>query len=141
MTQAPPTMITFEQSRNLFRALGANGVFSLFSGLAMVLASGPIAGMLGVGNPAWIVWTGVALLGFAFSLLMHYRRKCVRRIEAVIISALDLAWVLGSLVLVLIVDVLSASGVMIVLIVAGVVLVLFEWQAWALWKHARGRPA
>ena len=127
--------IHYDDSRLLFRALLANGVFSSLSGLIMLLAAGPVAQMIGIAEPAWLRGLGAVLLVFGGSLLLHVYRRKVRRVEAVAISAMDLGWVIGSALLLLLVpELFSATGVVAVLVVAAIVFAFFELQAYALWK-------
>lgn len=130
--------LTSTDSGLLFKALGANGLFSLASGLVMTLGAQPIAGFLGVGNHFWVLGLGIMLIGFGLSLLLHYRRQRVSRAEAVAISVMDLGWVIGSAALVLLApDLFSREGIIAVVAVAAVVLIFFELQALALWRVSR----
>jgi hypothetical protein len=130
--------LTFGDSRLLFRALGANGLFSLTCGLIMVVAAGPVSAFIGLENVYWTLGLGVMLVLFGASLLLHFRRKKVSRIEAVAISVMDLGWVIGSAVLVLLApELLSRAGLLAVIAVAVIVLLFFELQALALWRASK----
>ena len=130
--------VTGTDSQLLFRALGANGVFSLLCGVTMTFASGRVAMLLGVPNRYWILSLGVALLFFGTSLLVHYRRQRVAAAEAVLISGMDLGWVLGSAALLLIAPgLLTPAGTTAVSLVAIAVFVFFNLQAYALWRNFR----
>lgn len=127
--------ITGTQSRLLFGAMLANGVFSAVSGLIMLLFSGPIASRIGLAEPAWLIGTGVVLLLFGARLIRLGRSGSVQRSEAIAISAMDLAWVVGTVALALAVPGLfNVTGVWVVIAIAAVVLTFFDCQAYALWK-------
>ena len=133
------TNVTYEQSRLLFRTLTANGLFSTVSGLVMLVFSSPVAAYLGLPDARWLFWLGIVLIGFGGAVLFHGYRKRVRRAEAIAISALDLGWVLGSaLILLLAPGLFTTAGIVAVLVVAAIVLTFFELQVYALWQT---RPA
>jgi len=122
-------------SKLFFRALLANGLFSLATGLALVSRPTLIADYVGIADPRWLLGIGVGLVLFSGSLLVHVYRKRIARTEAIIISAMDLGWVIASLALVLFAPgTFSANGIKAVLVVAAIVFVFFEIQAFALWK-------
>lgn len=128
-------IVTADQSSLFFKALLANGLFSTSSGLTMLLFSKPIAARIGFDQPQLILGIGVMLLLFGGSLLFHALRKRIRRVEALAISAMDLGWVLGSALLVLLApQLLNPTGITVVIALAVVVFSLFELQAFALWK-------
>ena len=129
--------LTDNDSKLLFNAFAANGLFSLSCGLAMTVFAGPVASLLGVSGPGWILGLGIVLILFGGSLLVHFRRKRVSQVEAWMISAMDLGWVLASAVLVLLApEFLSREGLIAVVLVGVVVLAFFELQALALWRIA-----
>ena len=92
--------ITAKESKLLFNALGANGLFSGVSGLIMVLAPSPIAAFLGLASSQLIFELGFMLVLFGSLLIYFYRRKSIHTAGAVIISLLDFAWVLASIAVV-----------------------------------------
>lgn len=131
-------ILTNDDSRLLFRALTANGAFSLLSGLAMLLTASTLAGLIGVAEPRWLIAIGAGLVGFGGHLLWLVRRKRIRHSDAIAISAADLAWVVGSLLLVALwPGQFTGFGIVAVLSVALIVLAFFELQAYALWQHRR----
>lgn len=90
---------TQSDSRALFlrRALQANALFSLISGLAFIIASGAVAQFLGPNIPGWVVLAvGVGLLPFGF---LVYRAAANDLQQARMISVMDIAWVVGSFLL------------------------------------------
>ena len=131
-------LITANDSKLLFTALGANGVFSSVSGLTMVLASNSLANFLGISQPQMIFELGIMLIGFGALLIYFYRRKRVHVANAIAITVLDLAWVAGSAILVVAMpDLFSSAGMVSVIAVAVVVLMLFDLQAYAIWRARR----
>ena len=134
--------ITRTDSGLLFRALLGNAVFSGVSGLVLLLAAAPVAAATGIQPPGVLMAVGIGLIGFCVLLLRHVRREHITRAEAVLISALDLGWVLGSIgLLVLYADLFTPTGYIAVIAVAIVVLLFFELQALALWQTRRTEPA
>ena len=125
----------------LFRVLGANGLFSTVSGLIMVVGAKPVSLWMGLGSHYWLLGLGLVLVGFGGSLLFHWWRRRVSRAEALAISALDLGWVLGSALLLLLAPQwLRPEGTWMIVGIGLVVLVFFELQALALWR-ARSKLA
>lgn len=132
--------ITPAQSALLFKALLANAVFSSLSGVLMLILSAPIATLVGLPQPLWVSATGSVLIGFGAILFLHVRRRRIRRVEAIAISALDLAWVLASLgVVAFLPETFSPTGIITIVAVALIVLGFFEAQAVALWRTRGSR--
>ena len=95
---------TFPQTARpslLRRALQADGVFCVLSGLLLIVDSGPIAALIGVSQPWILMVLGVDLLIYAALLLLAARRTPIVRWHALAFLAADVAWVLASVVLVL----------------------------------------
>jgi ribosome-associated toxin RatA of RatAB toxin-antitoxin module len=88
-----------ERSRLLSRTLLANGVFSLASGLALALAPASVAAMLGISGTAPLVALAPGLLLFGASLLPLARSAAEHPGRALVATVLDVAWVVGSVVL------------------------------------------
>ena len=127
--------VTDDDSSLFFIALGANGTFSLVCGISMAIASTRIATFVGVPDSRWILALGIGLVVFGAVLLLHYRRKSISRIEAILISVMDFAWVLTSIaIVVLLREYLTANAIIAILAVAAIVLTFFDLQAYALWR-------
>lgn len=107
----------------LLRALKLNAIFSGFSALFM-FATGPwLATQLGLGGALPVYFTAGLLLVFAAQLANIVRTREIRHWEIVSIIAGDLAWVIGSVVLVaLFYDSISGAGLVLVDFVALAVL-------------------
>lgn len=117
------------RSERLLRiALKSNGFFSTVTGIAFIVAAGPIAERIGLDYPWLLIAIGVSLLIFAFGLFRNAMAASVDLLEARIAVALDFAWVLGSVVVVAL-GVLSTTGNWSVAIVADIVLVFAIAQA------------
>ena len=130
--------ISSRDSTLLFHTLSANGIFSLISGVVMVLGASRIAPLIGLGQPAWLLFTGVGLLGFGAWLLWLGSQSRIRRADAIAISLADLAWVVGTLALAFAIPGLfNTLGVAAIVAVGLIVLGFFELQAYALWKTRR----
>jgi len=106
----------------LRNALRANGVFSIISGVAFLVAGRPLASWMGLGEALILQGVGVSLLVFAGGLFFNAARSSVNRTEAWTAVALDVAWVLGSFVLIAF-QVLTTAGNWAVAVVADLVLV------------------
>jgi hypothetical protein len=94
------TSISTSGKSFLQRALLGNAAFSGISGLVMVLASGSISEFLGLGNPVILVIVGSVLLLYMPMLVWLSNQSPVPGHFAWEVIALDLLWVIGSLVLI-----------------------------------------
>lgn len=127
---------TSDNATLLRRALRGNAAFSTASGLAFVAASGPIAATIGLEQPIVLIAIGLGLLVFAAGLIRNAARANVNRIEARLAVAGDLAWVLGSGVVIAL-GILTRTGNWAAAIVADVVLLFAILQLVGLRRLAR----
>ena len=114
---------------NLLRkALMGNALFSALSGLGILIAHVEVSRLLGFPSSVPLVIIGVALLGFSAMLVTNARREFMKLSDAWTAVLMDLAWVVGSFVL-LFVAPFSNSGKWIVVIVAELVLcfAILQW--------------
>ena len=126
------------QTPLLFKALRANGLFSILSGLVMLIAHRPVDSLIGLGHPLFVLATGVCLILFGVDVYRRGRQASVRRGDAIAISLLDLGWVLGTALIILMAPgLLSPIGNAIAVAIAVVVLVFFDLQVYALWRAER----
>ena len=131
-------VITSQDSRMLFAALGANGAFSAVCGMILALASAAVAGWLGAPGPVWVALIGIGLVLFGCQLLWLASRGRVSRTDALVISAMDLGWVVVSAVLLIWVpESFTQVGIVTIAAVAGVVLIFSDLQLYAIWKANR----
>lgn len=109
-------------------ALVGNASFSAITGLLIIIAHDWIAQLLGIPGNASLVALGIGLLVFAGALLLNARRPELKLAEARAVVAMDLAWVVGSYVI-LFVAPFSGPGKWVVAMVADVVLVfaVLQW--------------
>jgi hypothetical protein len=125
-------------------ALGANAAFSALSGILFTLAAPAVAGvmlvgsvsLLGLGEVALLRLLGVGLLLFAafVAWTAWHARPLAPMVMA--ISIADFGWVIGSMFLLAITaSVFTASGIVAVAAVAGLVLVFGVLQLGALRKR------
>ncbi len=89
-----------QPSSLLRRALLGNSIFSTLSGLFFLFDAAPIAAFLGLDMPMMIQVLGVNLLVFAVIVYKVATATPINRTLASIIIALDVAWVVGSIVLI-----------------------------------------
>ncbi len=85
-----------DPSRLLRNSLRANAAFSLASGATFVVASEPLARFFGLPEAAAVSGLGLNLLVFAALLLLLAAPRAIRLWLAATVVAADLAWVLGS---------------------------------------------
>ena len=116
--------MTTNNSSLLRNMLFGNSAFSFLSGLAFVLFSGAIANFLGI-SATWIILAlGIGLILYGIEIFIAARAEPVNRGIAKFAVYADLAWVLGSAVLIFanLVD-FSTAGKWAIAIVADIVLV------------------
>ncbi|MDL1885511.1 hypothetical protein FBR01_17925 [Anaerolineae bacterium CFX8] len=107
----------------LRRVLIGNSIFSMSAGVLMLAFATPIADFMGVATALPSILIGVGLLPFAGGVYYIASRPRIDSSQAKGVMALDLAWVLGSGIL-LLTDAfsLTSSGRTVIAIVAIVVL-------------------
>lgn len=111
-------------------ALRGNALFSAVSGLVLAAGSYAIAPRLGV-EPSWIVLAvGIGLLPFAFDLFVNSARLRIDHGRVKTAIAADIAWVAGSVAVVVIDPTgLTTAGYVTIVVVAAVVadFALLQW--------------
>lgn len=113
----------------LNRILQANALFSGLSGLTGLLFSGPIADVMGIGRPFVLMIVGGVLLLYAVDLAMTSRSATIPAAKVRYFIAMDVAWVIGSVVLLLIPSLeLTGAGRMLIVVLAGFVAVFAALQ-------------
>lgn len=132
------------RSKNLLRgALMANAALSLASGLALVVASETLAGLLGPAIPAnLMLGLGVLFLIFGADVAIVARREEPKLAQARLITALDSLWVVASLVvLAVFAGQLSTLGFWLVAIQALIVADFAIFQYLGIRQRTRGGDA
>ena len=83
----------------LRNAILGNAAFSLVSGLALALGSGPLAALMGLPDSTVLLVMGVILIPYAYFLYRGAIQQPIAGQFAVTVILLDIAWVTGSLIL------------------------------------------
>ena len=116
---------------SLQRSLTANTIFSLFSGIILLLLAPYLTSLFGLSDPTafWIIGGGLIL--FAFSVYRQVKLQKPMGVLAIIVQ--DLLWVIGSIVLLVLNPFqISPTGNLMIGLVALVVLGLAMAQSSAL---------
>lgn len=79
--------------------LQANGIFSGLCGILFIFDSGPLTLFLGLKMPLILITTGIVCLLYAAMLFYTAARVAIQRREALAFVALDAAWVIGSIII------------------------------------------
>ena len=111
----------------LRKALMGNALFSTLSGFTILLAQGWVLRILGLPSSVNLLVLGAGLIVFAVMLVINAQRQQVKKSDAWIAVCMDLAWVLGSYVLIFIVP-FSTEGKWVVGVVAELVLLFAVLQ-------------
>jgi uncharacterized membrane protein HdeD (DUF308 family) len=111
----------------LRKALMGNALFSTLSGLTILLAQGWVLRSLGLAGSVNLLILGAGLIVFAITLVVNARKQQVKKSDAWIAVLMDVAWVLGSYILIFIVP-FSTEGKWVVGVVAELVLVFAVLQ-------------
>ncbi|MBD9359567.1 SRPBCC family protein [Methylomonas fluvii] len=113
-------------------ALASNATFSLSSALIMLFQPALVGEWLGVDDQFILQLIGIGLVAFAAELFYQATRQRANTWRALLASAADFSWVVGSVVLLLTLPQLfSPLGSRIVIGVAGMVFIFGGWQLWA----------
>ncbi|MFN8442005.1 MAG: hypothetical protein U0175_14590 [Caldilineaceae bacterium] len=94
----PTTASSFSFLRN---TLLANAIFSTLSGLLFTFDAKAVDNFLGTGMPNVILVLGIGILLFAAEVFWISTRPQINRTAAQVVTAFDIAWVVGSWVLLL----------------------------------------
>jgi hypothetical protein len=124
----------------LRKTLLGDAAASGLSGLILVAAPGAIASLIGVRSAVVVAVVGIALIAYGAGLLRSARRERVRREDALTPIALNLAWLVGTAVIVA-GGWLSRPGNWALLLVADVVLLFAILEGVGLRRMARSGAA
>jgi hypothetical protein len=130
--------LQIDRTRFLRRALMADGVVSGLSGLLLVAAPRAIAALIGT-STVIVASVGVSLLLYGFFLVRNARRESPSRAEAVAAVALNVAWLLGT-VAVVVAGVLTREGNWAAILVGDAVMAFTGLEVVGLRKMS-GEPA
>lgn len=133
---------TIDASRLLRGAFLANALFSGLSSVVLLACASPVASFLGVISRADVIGMGVSLLVFAFWVLWLSSRELPSRRQALVVIALDLLWVIGTVSFLLAPPAgLEAGGKWAIAIVGDVVAVLAVAEILGFRRYVRGTAA
>lgn len=120
----PATRTTRPARTLLHRVFLVNSLSSAIAGIAFVVASNPIANLIGVANPLAVLVIGVGLLLFAAGVFYVVSQPTINRRAAWLIFELDVIWIVSSAII-LLTDAfgLSTAGRWLVLILADMVVI------------------
>jgi hypothetical protein len=112
----------------LKKALTVNAVFSVFSGVVILLANRWLVRFLGLSDQVSLTILGVSLIIFATILWLNARRPRIRIVDAWVAVIMDAAWVVSSYTLIFLVP-LRVGGKWVIALVAEVVLAfaILQW--------------
>ena len=110
-----------ERQRLLKNALTGNALFSVVSGVAILVANRWVVKFLGLPEKVSLAILGASLIGYAVLLGINAQRSKIRITEAWVAVIMDVIWVVGSYALILAVP-FSIGGKWIVALVAELVL-------------------
>jgi hypothetical protein len=118
-----------DRQRWLRYALIGNASFSTITGVFIVIAPDWTAHLLGLSGTANLIGLGIGLLIFAAALLINARRPELRLAEAWAVVLMDLTWVAGSYVILLVAP-FTVEGKWVIAMVADLVLVfaVLQWM-------------
>ncbi len=129
-------MKPYPNTRPLRSALIGNALFSSLSALVMITRPDWVGAWLGISAPLILPLLGVGLLLFAADLLHQATRPRMASWRALYASSADFLWVLASLILVM-TNLFSPEGKILVLTVAAAVLGMGIWQLWGIHRLHR----
>lgn len=126
----------------LRHSLKANGIFSGISGLAFMLGYRPLARVIGLETPIYMMFIGWGLLLFSAALFYLSSRSDIDKRMALLIVGGDLSWVIATGILLIVYpDLLNGTGRFTAMIVAAVVLIFADLQAYGLWRVHKSIPS
>lgn len=115
------------ESNLLRNSLKANGIFSSLFGTTFIIVVNPIAEFIGLDYPFIVTAIVVSLLLFPIGLILNEFRETISTPEAKIAITLDVAWVLGSAIVIPL-SILNTNGNWATAIIADIVLLLATMQ-------------
>lgn len=134
-TSDQPAHVDTKYERLLRRAMRANAGFSGISGLVSLLAADALAAFTGIPEVLVFRALGVILILYGADLLWITSRERVNIWFGITAVILDIAWVIGSMVLLLGNFLpLTTAGKWSVLLLAEVVSIFALVQGYAVWK-------
>jgi hypothetical protein len=113
----------------LKKALTGNALFSVISGVAILIANRWLVKFLGLPDKVSLALVGISLVVYAALLWLSARKAKIKITDAWVAIAMDLVWVVGSYALIAVVP-FSAGGKWAVALVAELVLAfaVLQWM-------------
>ena len=127
-------------SNLLKRSLQANGAFSLASATILLAGTIPLSAAFGLPEQSILIAVGISLFLFAIGLFRNAAREEIHLGEAKIAVALDVAWLVGTAI-VLATGLLTPSGNLALILVADFVFVFALLQALGIVRIRKSQPA
>ena len=127
-------------SKLLKKSLQANGAFSLASATILLAGAIPLSAAFGLPEPSILIAVGISLFLFAIGLFRNAARQEIHLGEAKLVVALDVAWLLGTAV-VLANGLLTPSGNLALILVADFVFVFALLQAFGILRIRKSQLA
>ena len=117
-----------ERQGLLKKALTGNAVFSVVSGVAILIANRWLVKFLGLPEKVSLAILGVSLIGYAALLWLNANRARIKITDAWVAVTMDVIWVVGSYTLIFAVP-FSVGGKWVVALVAQLVLAfaVLQW--------------
>lgn len=126
----------------LNNTLRVNAVFSLLSGIDLVLFDRTIMSILSGKDLGTLAPTGIMLIGFAVFVFIVSIRKNVNKYLVGAIIAMDAMWVLGSIFLVAASSAMfTATGIFLILFIAAIIGLFASLQSIGLRKYLKTKIA
>src|SRR6516162_5082039 len=127
-----------ERACLLRKALIGNALFSTLSALTILFAQGWVLRILGLPSSVNLLVLGAGLIVFAVTLMINAGKRQVKKSDAWIAVCMDLAWVLGSYVLIFTVS-FSTEGKWVLGVVAELVLLFAVLQFLGIRRIQKGK--
>jgi hypothetical protein len=117
-----------ERQGLLKKALNGNAAFSVVSGVVVLSLNDWLVKFLGLPDTVSLALLGMTLVVYAILLWLNARRSKIGIIEAWVAVIMDMAWVISSYVLIVVVPI-SVGGKWVVALVAELVLAfaVLQW--------------
>ncbi len=112
---------------SLKNVLLINALSSGATGIVLVLSGGFIANVFGLSEPLAFQGVGIFLIAFGILVLVEGRQKETRAGRVQLIIALDLLWVAGSLIIIVLQLVALSSLGYLLIAVVGLWVALMAW--------------
>jgi hypothetical protein len=113
----------------LKKALTGNALFSVISGVAILIANRWLVKFLGLPDKVSLVLLGISLIVYAVLLWLNARKAQIKITGAWVAIVMDFVWVVGSYALIVVVP-FSVGGKWVVAVVAELVLAfaVLQWM-------------